>query len=169
MTSITNTNSYYDGGKGRGIVVWVGPFTVWLIGTGPDEPDAEWSVSWEQATYHDHMCWLACAPFFTAYPALPDKQIKLNANLQESSIEGSVTVGGVDSFLDGICVILGAPHGTTLTKRTRIARCTPSTTSGEGGVRIAAPPSGSLIPTFAFEDSECKIVILSRFACCASR
>ena len=61
-------------------------------------------MKWEQATWVDHGAFSTNCLHFLSYPVLPDKQLELNVELIDSSIESSVNVPGSASAageLDG--------------------------------------------------------------------
>ena len=154
-TSVTNTGTHYDGGfTSEGIFVYQAATMFWITGT-VDQPAAVWNCTWQQATWVDHAGLSMNAFQVAAYPALPDKQIELNLNFLESSIEDTVSVpGGLDDPYSGTYAVYGAPRGTFLTRGCRFARCVSDGSRGDGGLRIWLPIAGSSKPTMLFEGSE---------------
>ena len=157
--SITATGNLYDGGfTSAGVFgFYTAPTNVWVTGSGPDEPDAVWNITWDQATYVDHGAVSANAVLFLVYPVLADKRIEMNVEVIDSSIESSVNVPGSGSAageFDGNYLFYHGTIGIWLTRRCRFGRNAADGTSGQGGIRILPPGAGSLTPIMVFEDSE---------------
>eukprot|EP01045_Picozoa_sp_COSAG04_P005864 COSAG04_NODE_279_length_18210_cov_5.657225_1_plen_1569_part_10 len=159
LTSISHTRTHYDGGhKSAGIFSYAVPTGIWITPLD-SEPDAVWDATWQQATWVDHGAIWFPGIFFNVYPVLPDLQLRLNANLVESSIVESITVQPRPSKDDGTYLWYSIPVGESRATRCRFARNGVWADSGagavgEGGVVVNSPPGGSLVPTLVFDGSE---------------
>ena len=90
---MTVTRAHYDGGWSTdGIFCYVAPTAMWVTGSGRDDPDAVWNATWQQSTWEDHAGAFLVAPFWSIYPAFPDKQLGSNIKLIEISVEDHVTL-----------------------------------------------------------------------------
>eukprot|EP01045_Picozoa_sp_COSAG04_P029915 COSAG04_NODE_5042_length_1767_cov_2.122302_2_plen_331_part_01 len=153
--SVTSTGNHYDGGSSIGLFTFAAPSTFWVTGSGPDEPEAVWNSNWQRCNWVDHLAWFHAGPISAVYPTLPDKQIELNSNFVESSVERSVALGGGGEW-DGVYLFLGTATGTSVTKGCRFVQSSSSAASaaGRGGVLFTPPAAGSLTPVMQFEDSD---------------
>ena len=158
---VTATANHYDGGwTSAGISGFhAAPTVFWITGTGPDEPDAVWNATWERATWVDHGSQSTKSVVIIVSPVLPDKQLELNVELIDSSIERSVIIPGPgnpggESDDTGMYLRCGGSVGTILTKACRFADNAGDGGLTRGGIHIRPPAGGSLSPTMVFEDSE---------------
>ena len=151
---VTHTGVHYDGGYStEGIFAYAAdPLTCWVTGTEPDQPDAVWNFTWQQADWVDHAGMATTTVEWVVTPPLPGKQLEMNVNLLEVTIEEDVPIVGSSQqghvAIQNVC-------GTSLIRGSRFAR-NPSA-AGEflsrGGFVLTVPTQGTLQPTFLFEDS----------------
>eukprot|EP01045_Picozoa_sp_COSAG04_P003494 COSAG04_NODE_143_length_23569_cov_6.195356_2_plen_749_part_00 len=146
VTSVTVTDAYYDGGfSSDGIFTYAVPTEFWIVGTGAGEPGAMWNATWERAEWVDHGAFLTAQVIWVVIPPLPDKQLEMNVNLLDISIEDSaITAGGVRGNLDGRTFEYIASTGAFVSKGSRVERCSGNTPQGKGGATVKPPPAGAL-------------------------
>ena len=112
-------------------------------------------MSYEGCSFVDHASWWAILTlFYGVYPYLPDKLIRTEFNIVDTSIVDSVGLDpGTD--WDGLYMLDTAGHGSSLVDRCRFERCGnfDENAVGQGGIGAVTPPGGSIVPSWEFSNS----------------
>eukprot|EP01045_Picozoa_sp_COSAG04_P007883 COSAG04_NODE_422_length_14618_cov_11.903712_11_plen_1388_part_01 len=157
VASVRRMGNHYDGGfTSAGLFNYCCATGTFLDGTSPDEPDATWSASYEGcSTIDDASWWCSLAVLLQLWPALPDKLLRAEFSLVESSIADSVTVA-TGHVVDGAYMVAHLAQGSYLIERCRFERSGnfDQNAVGAAGIVVSPPPGGAIVPSWEFSSSE---------------